>query len=277
MLRIRYLTVLIALLIPSAATAQLGFVEKLFDKVEDINGYVVLGGDFIGKHELRAPGGLNGLGFEVSFTVASPGCRMLQEHGQGARPGYQSCLPKHDYPTRCSPVACKGQMQIKHGDTTLTLPYDSTPPFHVDTLSSWVLSAALGYSQLSGFRSRLAGVRILGAIEDLPVVSGYAAYNLNPWIAPYFGLRAGLTRLSGFTAIINDTAYQATGSSYIAGLAAGVAVGGDRVQGFLEGGLTYRAFPSLNWGKGAFPASLPKELSVSTVSLVFGIQVSPSD
>ncbi len=136
---------------------------------------------------------------------------------------------------------------------------------------------ALGYGQLTGFGSASPGYTLTGTVEELPSIVTYVAFRPDATISPYIGLRTGITRLHEFRAYVGDEQqlHTATGSTYLAGASAGVAVGGDAVMLFVEGSLVYRRFPSVQWSVVAnqVPAVLPRTLPFTTAGLSVGVQV----
>lgn len=295
-MRLRSLAV--GIILTAAATpraaAQIPFVDALVKNVQDVNFGLVLG-DLTSQTTLTADR-VRGVTFELSFAVASHGCvdrtreartAGLCERRRKAREDRErlrrECEIQVTKTPECLQLATgEGRKQVSTevetagGAVTTTTRYEPKDPVPTGNTGSLLgVEVAVGYSQLTGFTSTDPALGVTGAVEDLPSVNVFVALLPDNTIAPYLGLKAGLTRLSGFVRRPSGAAQSdGTGSSYLLGIGGGIAGGSDRFQLFAEYNYTYRRFPTVRWsGTEAPPATVAGNLNLSTHTVTFGLVV----
>lgn len=143
--------------------------------------------------------------------------------------------------------------------------------------SGWGFELALGYGQLSGFRSDDPSLDLRGAVRALPSVAAYASRERKMPLGFedfYFGLH------TGFLQTVNLQAYDPEGRQFsLEGetFELGVSVGVFHRSGlFIEPTYRFRYFPSVEWtlpeGVDALPAGWPRGLNLSGPSVSVGYQ-----
>jgi len=259
----------------SRAGAQLG-VESFLNNVTDIGifgGYVTF---LPNNSEIDAVGNnYSILGFELSFAVGALSCEaeMISR-------GNEPPQTRHRYLSRTDSV--RRCIESKPKDKLL-------PSSAALRDTSWLFEFALGYSQISGFRSKNPKLDLRGSVREAPMVSVYATHEHPiPWtpVSFYLGLRSGLLQLQNVR-IYTDTAvasggnptssivYTGSASAFLAGLAAGFVTDIGPTSWFVEGAYSWRNFPSVEWTGPAklLPTNLPRRLNVSGMNLTVGIQI----
>jgi hypothetical protein len=157
-----------------------------------------------------------------------------------------------------------------------------TKPEHTGPIVTFELALGLTYYTGLGRSIGADSVGFVGAIQELPAISGYATIRPDRPVRPYIGVRAGLAQLTGFrsfTTINADTLafFTADGTTMVLGAMLGA--NGYLTRGFsfvLEFGGFKRPFRSVNWsapGGNRVPSKLPRSLSVNNWELTFGAQV----
>jgi len=254
----RAIAILLLVGLPRMAQAQLGFIDGIFKSVENVGAYFSTG--TLSPHSNLAANRLRGFGVEVSFGIGGLGCV----------PTDKATCPRPAPPTR---RLTDGEVTYPGKDSTVKYKEVLTPPPSPAHLIS--LSIAFGYTQLTGFQGRDTTADISGTVEEAPYIAAYASLYPSKAITPYAGVRAGLASLSGFRGYVNDTLYTAGGKTYLLGLVAGVAAGGDDAMVFAEVTQTYTNFPSVEWSaiNNAVAIGLPRELRLTRRLYNFGIQV----
>ncbi len=145
--------------------------------------------------------------------------------------------------------------------------------------SGWGFELALGYGQLSGFRSNDASLDLRGAVRALPSIAAYASRERKMpagFRDFYFGLH------TGFLQTVNLQAYDLEGRQFSLDgetFELGVSVGLFHGSGlFVEPTYRFRYFPSVEWtlpdGVKTLPAGWPRSLNLSGPSVSVGYQFS---
>lgn len=145
--------------------------------------------------------------------------------------------------------------------------------------SGWGFELALGYGQLSGFRSEDPSLDLRGAVRSLPSVAAYASRRRAMPLGfeqYYFGLHTGFlqtTKLQAYDA--EGRQFSLSGETFEFGVSLGLY---HRTGLFVEPTYRFRHFPSLEWtlpdGVGALPAGWPRSLDLSGPSVSVGYQFS---
>jgi hypothetical protein len=276
------------------AQAQLGFLEKVFANITDVNVAYLIGRPLRGSELVSDQNGklaMHGVGFEVAVALGP--------------------LLKTKPPSDCLGKGLKYKTTQRQIDTTRTAHGDSIHMTYIQTAEetprypedfygpppkreldekraraydkrcndapSLDAELAFGYSQMGGFTGR-DGLRVQGSIENLPAVGFYGVFSTDTWIDPYVGLRTGLAQLKGFQAFPGGTGrVTATGSTWQIGIAPGlsVSVPGTEASFFVEGEWMYRKFDDIQWTAvdGVVPAELRRPAHLSTFVLSIGGQI----
>lgn len=143
--------------------------------------------------------------------------------------------------------------------------------------SGWGFELALGYGQLSGFRSDDPSLDLRGAVRALPSIAAYASRERKMPLGFedfYFGLH------TGFLQTVNLQAYDREGRQFsLEGetFEFGASVGVFHRSGlFIEPTYRFRYFPSVEWtlpdGVDALPEGWPRGLNLSGPSVSVGYQ-----
>jgi hypothetical protein len=261
------------------AAAQVGGLEKLLDKVTDIGVFGSWGYLTPETPELDATHKLyKELGFELSFSVGAITCEAERVPRAARKRFRRHAAAEEDSVTQCVPK----RNRATAAQRALALPW----PVLRDT--TWLFEIAIGYSQLSGFKSSDPGIDLRGSLRAAPMVSAYATRE-NWFLSPYFGLRSGLVQLQSLR-VYQDTTisgwaatntYSGAGSTFLGGVAAGVVKGIGPWNFFAEASYSWRNFSSVEWSSAnsskTVPANLPRNLDFRGASLSFGVQVSIAD
>lgn len=251
------------LVAPAAARAQVSLLDKVFGRVTDVNAHFIAGG-------LLAPGplfrdstsavGVTGVGFEVSLSLGTVWERSCQR-----------TAPRDTTVTEI-------RRHRPGGERVVVSTVTPGKPTKVDRKCrdrSLSAELALGYTLLTGFRGDRNTLRT--AVEELPALSIYLQYDFEGWVAPYLGLRTGLTQLKGARAYLDDVPLTAGGTTYLLAAAPGVVVGPDdgAFAAFLEFALSRRRFASVDWSSPGpvIPPEFREPFIFSTWSVAAGIQV----
>src|SRR5690606_21890984 len=236
---------------PASAAAQLGAVEALLRNATDLSFYFNTGGimprsDGLGTGDW----GLAGFGLELLFEIG-------RVH---ARPAAAAATVAAEDDARQWT-----EMRIVRKGAQV----DTTYIYKDDVL--WTFELGVGYGQVTGFRSRVPGLDLRGAVRDLPAVSLYA--NHEPLNA-YAGLRSGFMRTQGLQAFIDDgSTISGTAESFLAGVVLGKSLALGSMTLFLETAYALRHFPSIQWNTdGPLPPGTPRALTRSGWSVGTGIQ-----
>lgn len=236
------------------------------------------------------------LGFELSFAVGAISCEaeMVARSNEPPETRHRY-LFRGDSVRRCiqrtsAPSAENSGARIRGAvgaDTVARAPTPGRKAALRDT--SWLFEFALGYGQVSGFRSTDPKLELHGAVREAPVISVYAT-NEHPiaWtpFSVYFGLRSGLLQLQNVR-IYMDTSvasggsstssvvYTGTASTFLGGLALGLVTDVGPTSWFVEGAYAWRSLPSVEWtGPGKLlPKNLPRQMNLSGANFTIGIQI----
>lgn len=258
----------------TSASAQLGFLDKVFEKVSDVNvSYQV--GRSLKRNAVIGDRGLQGIGFEVALSLGS----FLETSpvASCAKPTYEFTPSTRERRGRDTTYTDTATRKDERPDSVKDDPrkkraYDK----NCDSQPSIDAEVALGYSQISGFSGRL--VPLQGALEQLPAIGFYTVWNTGNGYSFYLGLRTGLAQLKGFQAFPSDTGHlTATGSTWQLGIAPGFSFGKPGFHGvlFVEVEWMYRRFDDIQWTAvtGPVPATLRGPIHLSTVVLSVGGQI----
>lgn len=278
----RPLLVLFLLGVPTVAHAQFDVLAKAISKVESVALFGIYGGFAPSSARLTTSpqgesggqAGLHGLGVEVAIGIGeSPDRRTLPD-------------------SVCAEKVAKAGGAI---DTTETAVERSTVG-GVETVTTTVKIAerkvrcsfpnvsyafALGYTEVSGFRSADPALEITGALRESPTTTFYATVHPEARLSGYVGLRLGLAQLQSFRAYDSTgVTFVGSGNTFLAGIAVGAVVETvDRGLLFLELSYTRRDFPSVEWAPngGSTSPSLPHSLNLSSWHLSAGVQIDIAD
>jgi hypothetical protein len=257
------------------AHAQLGFLDKVFSNVTDINGSLQYGrpiGDDPVITDSSSGLGLRGIGFEVSFSAG--------DIWRPEPPKICDSLKKETSEAKQVEVHHTGKIvtdSVRILSITGSEIPDSQAKINHCSPKGVTAELALGYSQLTGYTGKSLDFR--GGLEELPSVSLYAQYETGLWIDPYLGVRAGLVQLKSARAFVPDsTLFTAAGSTYEIGIAPGLVVGNPKRDWglFIEASWLYRKFHNVDWTNSkqvAVPSILRGSLNLSTFILAFGGQI----
>jgi hypothetical protein len=267
----------------SGLQAQLGFLDKVFANVTDVNASYLIGRSSRGNELVSDKNGkldMHGIGFEVALNIGTL---------------VASKIPSECDSTRIEYI--RTQREVRNGVTT----YIDTakevraypdrikaPDGTIDTLKkkrydeacsrSGLLEGevSLGYSQLGGFAGR--NVRLQGSLENLPALGIYAVFSPTNWAAAYLGVRTGIAQLKGFQAFPGDTGrVTASGSTWQIGIAPGFSVGPPGLDGalFAEFEWMHRKFDDIQWTsvQGPVPLELRRPTHLSTFVISVGGQI----
>lgn len=143
----------------------------------------------------------------------------------------------------------------------------------------WGFELALGYGQVSGFRSAVPGLDLRGAVQALPSVAAYASRERRMPLGfdeVYVGLHTGFLRTSNMQAYDDDgRQFSLEGETFEFGLSVGLY---NRAGFFVEPTYRVRYFPSVEWtfpeGVDALPRDWPRSLNLSGPSVSVGYQFS---
>nr|PZN90752.1 MAG: hypothetical protein DIU52_05900 [bacterium] len=236
---------------PGPAAAQLGAVEALLRNATDLSFYFNTGG-FMPSSDALTTGdwGLAGFGVELLFEVG-------RVHARSASP--TATVAAGDDARRWTEMRI-----VRKGEKV-----DTTYVYEDEVL--WTFELGVGYGQVTGFRSRDAGLDLRGAVRDLPAVSLYANYEP---LGAYAGLRSGFMRTQGLQVYADDgTPISGTAESFLAGMALGKSLHIGSMTLFLETAYWLRHFPSVQWSSDApLPPGTPRALTLSGWSIGTGIQ-----
>lgn len=253
--------VLLVLVPPAGAEAQLGAVEAFARRVSDLSFYVS-GGTLAGASSELDKG---------FFDVSSFGVELLFEVAEIARP-----IPGAARPQRPDSVRriWTGMEIVRSGDRVDTIyryEIEPVPPPPPPSETVWTLEMGIGYGQLQGFELEDPALDLSVAVRDLPAVSLYITYE--PW-GNYFGLRTGFMKTRALQVVDGEgSVYSGEADAFLFGGLAGYAFAADALWLFVETSYLVRAFPSVEWrGAGPLPSGIPRELDVSGWSLGVGIQ-----
>lgn len=256
--RLALAATLVGLLLPGAASAQLGAIEGLASRVSDLGFYATFG-------TLSGGGPIE----SDAFGVASYGLEVLFEVGAIEREVGVRQLRADSVELEW--VGMVVERSGRRADTTYT--YEvvpaSDPEPELETV--WTFELGLGYGEISGYRSAKAGVDLRGVVRELPSISLYASYEP---LGFYGGLRSGFMRLQGLQLYLDDEQppIAGTADSFLAGVLVGQIVEVLGLNVFLEGAWTVRDFPSIEWS--APPPPDLRSIDLTGWSIGTGVQFS---
>jgi len=278
------------------AGAQMG-LETFLKNVTDIGIFGGYGVFLPQTAEIEGAGNkYSTVGFELSFAVGAISCEA-EMVSQGSEPPQT----RHRYLLRRDSIRrCIEPPSVTYGENSSanarpSVPKDTTgalqPPRRKAALrdTSWLFEFALGYSEVSGFRSKDPKLELRGAVREAPMISVYATHE-HPigWtpLSVYFGLRSGLLQLQN-ARVYTDTAvasggsttssivYAGAASTFLAGLALGLVGDVGPTSWFAETAYAWRNFPSIEWTGPSklLPKNLPRHLNVSGMNITVGVQI----
>ncbi len=245
-----------AFCVPAPVSAQIGIFDALARRFSDVSFYMNTGGLAPTTPEVRADR-LSAFGIEVLVEIGG----VNRPTGPAVR--------------RDTAVLTWTGMQVvanaKGTDTIYT--YTVKPgAVRQPTEEIWSLELGLGYGQMSGFRSNVEGLEMKGSVRDLPTVSLYASYVPT---GTYVGLRSGFMRLQSLQAFDDrGGTWSGEADSFSTGVAIGESIDVVNLSFFGEAGYSWRPFPSIRWTGGPLPANIPRELSLHSWTIGFGVQFS---
>lgn len=247
---------------PSTASGQLGAIEAFARRVTDLSFNAALGGLSPGSSEVQAD----------AFGLKSFGLELLFEIGSVRR-------PIGPVPEAADSVALRWtEMTVvvdeDGADTTYVYEVGPAPVPRAPTRPIWTFEMGIGYGQTFGWESGNPQLDLRGQVRDLPAASLYASYDP---VGFYLGLRSGFMRIQGLQAFAPDgEAFAGEAESFLLAALAGHAVEVLGLNFFLEGAYSVRSFPSVEWRSVSrttpLPTTLPRELSLSSWTLAFGVQ-----
>jgi len=236
---------------PKPAAGQLGAVEALLRNATDLSFYFNTGALMPSSDALdTGDWGLAGFGVELLFEVGRVRARSTAA---------TATVAADDAARQWTEMRI-----VRKGEQV-----DTTYIYDEDVL--WTFELGVGYGQVTGFRSRDAGLDLRGAVRDLPAVSLYANYEP---LGAYAGLRSGFMRTQGVQVFAEDgSAISGQAESFLAGVVLGKSVAIGSMTLFLEAAYSLRHFPSVQWSTDApLPAGTPRALTLSGWSVGTGIQ-----
>jgi hypothetical protein len=249
------LALCIILLGPAPASAQVGIFDALARTFSDVSFYANTG---------RLAGSSAGIRAD---RLTSYGIEVLLEIGGVSRPSAAAPVPHDSVRLRWT------GLQVTTGaagaDTVYT--YDVAPiTVAAPTEQVWLFEIGVGYGQTTGYRTRVDGLELRGAVRDLPSASLYASYVPT---GTYLGLRSGFMRFHGLQVIdAQGTTFTGDADSFRAGAALGQVLQLLSLNFFAEASYSVRHFPSVRWSGGALPAGVPRDISVNDWMLGAGVQ-----
>lgn len=259
---LRSLPFVLTCLPTAAAQAQLGFLDKIFGNVSDVNASRLFGKPY-GRLGAIADSSLGGLGIEVTLDAVSL-----------VRAADRKCPEPDSSAARDSTLT---EIRVRHaipggGDSTLVYKITPIPCAEASLVDA---ELGLGYTQMQGIRGAFG---VQGSIEELPFTALYVSFNVMPRLKPYVGVIAGLAQLKNFRASGDSGLISAAASTFEYGPVGGIAYAlHDRLAVFLEVAWIVREFDGVAWsasgGKEAFvPPALQEPLRLSTRVIAIGGQ-----
>lgn len=241
----------IMLAAPKPAAGQLGAVEALLRNATDLSFYFNTGSLMPSSDDLdTGDWGLAGFGVELLFEVGRVRARSTAA---------TATVAADDAARQWTEMRI-----VRKGERV-----DTT--YIYDERVLWTFELGVGYGQVTGFRSRDAGLDLRGAVRDLPAVSLYANYEP---LGAYAGLRSGFMRTQGLQVFAEDgVPVSGAAESFLAGVTLGKSLAIGSMTLFLETAYWLRHFPSVQWSTGApLPPGTPRALTLSGWSIGTGIQ-----
>jgi hypothetical protein len=253
--RTTLVTLLAALLVPTAAQAQLSMAEALFRNVTDV-------GFYFGRAGLAREAGNLSVG---RAGLSNFGIELLFELGSTTRP-----LPR---PAAADTVArvWTGMQVVRSGERVDTIYTYVIAPAPRPTERLWSYELAIGYGQLAGFSLAGSEFELLGSARELPALTFYASHERT---GAYFGIRSGLLQTSALQVVATDgSVISGTAQAFQVGVLAGMAFELATVHPFVEAGWQHRLLPSVEWRAPQLPAGVPRSLDLSGWQLLAGVQI----
>ena len=268
---------------PQAARAQLGALEALGKRVQDLSFYGNLGGLLPSSDEVDAdPFRLTQFGVELLFGIS-----VVERTCARRVAGWCPSQPEAGPQASAVPLGAdtllnwvERQVVTRGAGTDTTDIYQvevvqrRAPPMPVDTV--WEFEMGFGYGQLLGFEEKEGGADLRGSVRELPAVSLYA---VNYPSRAYLGLRSGFLKVHGLQAITEGpdgedaTVFKGTADSFLLGAAVGTWFDVSAVSLLLEASYAVRTFPSISWSGSSLPADLPRKLNLNSWMIGTGIQI----
>lgn len=324
MQRFLLLTAMVAAAFVSPLQAQIPFIDKLIGSITDLNAFAVFGslqGDLdgvtAGPVGSQDRDGLRGFGLEVSFGVGGFGTAPSSE---SPGPDDEACRRQVLSPELESPdtnvrnaelaklrKACAGPDtagMVYHPKTRETVTNGKGEKVTVTVLDSisvtdpkkenqpdalFNVEVALGFTQISSFRSQSVSPDFRGSLQEFPSIGTYITYAPAEFVSLYGGARVGLVKLDGLRAFELDTSitagepadsalrtriYVGTGSTYLLGASGGLVLDAGPLSIFVERAYTRRRFGTVEWAQGSneIIRTLPRSLKLDTWAWNIGAQ-----
>jgi hypothetical protein len=304
--------------------AQVPFIDKLFGSITDVNAYTIFGsleGDLdgltagpVGSDDRD---GLRGFGIEVSFDVGGIGraphspprlppvskeCRTLAFSKELGSPEAtvrdtalaelrKACVAPAKVDTAYHPKTRQTAVNPQSGGVTVTtldsIKITDEEEKEDDPLLN--VEVALGFAQISAFRSQSSSPEFRGSMQEFPSLAAYISYDPAEVVSFYGGPRVGLVKLDGLRAFELDTTmtpgetadsalrsriYTGTGTTYLLGGSAGLLLKLGPLTMFVERAYTRRRFGTVEWAHGSneIIRTLPRSLKLDTWSWNIGAQ-----
>jgi hypothetical protein len=151
------------------------------------------------------------------------------------------------------------------------------------------VEVAVGFAQISAFRSQTSSPEFRGSLQEFPSLAAYISYVPAKVVSFYGGPRVGLVKLDGLRAFELDTTitpsapadsalrsriYTGTGTTYLLGGSAGLLLNLGPLTLFVERAYTRRRFGSVEWAHGSneIIRTLPRSLKLDTWTWNLGAQ-----
>jgi hypothetical protein len=276
----KYATLIACLssLTASRVTAQVALIEGALKNVESLGMYYLYGGfhprsSVLTTGSPREPAnqtGYDGFGFELAISVGTL-------HGE-ERKCRADELPKSTAATKDTLDRYTEEKRVS-GALTVTQVVktrDILPPLMCKDRNA-SFQVAIGYSQIGGFAAQDTTFELKMALRELPSVAFYATYHPDNAISQYLGVRAGIVNLHSARAYDStERVYTGGGSTFQAGIAAGLVATLGGVNIFVEPSYNIRKINSVEWTpiENKVPSRFPRELNFSGWQIALGIEVS---
>jgi hypothetical protein len=246
---------------PRGLAAQFGPVEALASRVSDLSFYAGPGGLMGGSSLESSAFGVWSFGVELLFEVATIPTTEARRRQAATPPTTRRVLRR---------------VEVRHtegrADTVYHYEVEHVPPPPMADEILWTLEMGLGYGQVEGFSLRDPDLELNATIRNLPAVTLYLTYEP---LDTYVGFRTGFMRTDALQVVdAEGGVYRGRGEAFLMGALVGYAFPVPPAYLFLEGSLTRRAFPSVEWTStpGPLPPGVPLRLDASGWSLAVGIQ-----
>ncbi len=264
---------LVSLVVPDVARAQIAAVYNLLDRVQDVSVYPVFPVSRTANNH-----SLIGYGFEFSFRISEwkESLSLAQRQARCSRinagvPG--SCTPDNTADTTLTIASIRRSGTL--AETTFTVSVKELE------YTKWLFELAVA-SQSTNLRGTgiVPGWRLSGRIQEWPIFSGYATYRPARKLAPYVGGSYIQGDLNSVRIAQGDSAATVEASAHGGAVSAGAVWSVKGFGVFGEATYTILRFDTHNWLRPLnFPtnAVLPSRLELSGLSLRIGVQLPLSE